>query len=140
MLFEEVRGPMFAPLGLPREHYDALLDMQYRARALDYGTRYPNLENLMLSADGVPVGAAIVNRDVEMRLIDITVAAAWRGHGLGTEFMTGLLQEAHQAGRSVTLYVEPYNPAKRLYERLGFKVVSEDAANCFMKWESPAAP
>jgi hypothetical protein len=32
------------------------------------------------------------------------------------------------------LRVEPGNPARRLYERLGFQTVSEDAMNVEMAW------
>jgi hypothetical protein len=33
--------------------------------------------------------------------------------------------------------VEPYNPARRLYERSGFRVVEEAPTNLFMKWRRP---
>ena len=39
---------------------------------------------------------------------------------LGTALMTWIIADADREGRSVTLHVEPWNPAKRLYERLGF--------------------
>ncbi len=50
-------------------------------------------------------------------LVYIAVDAKWRGQGIGA----GLMQEAlqHCTG-GVALHVEPDNPAKRLYERLGF--------------------
>jgi len=40
-----------------------------------------------------------------------------RGQGVGKQLMEAALEEAHG---NVALHVEPHNPAKRLYERIGF--------------------
>ena len=37
--------------------------------------------------------------------------------------MDALLAYADRLGRPVSLHVEPFNPARRLYERLGFRVI-----------------
>ena len=36
----------------------------------------------------------------------------------------------------MTLQVEPYNPAVRLYQRLGFRVVAQGEVNLFMEWRT----
>lgn len=50
-------------------------------------------------------------------LVYIAVDGSQRGKGLGKQLMEAALE---QAEGSVALHVEPDNPAKRLYERLGF--------------------
>ncbi len=49
-----------------------------------------------------------------------------RGQGLGGGLMRALLDEAAAAGKSVSIRVQLYNPALRLYQRLGFQAKGED--------------
>ena len=58
----------------------------------------------------------------------------YRGRGIGTWIMRHLLDEAARFKKPVTLHVEPYNPAVRLYQRLGFRVVEQRGVNLFMQW------
>lgn len=56
--------------------------------------------------------------------LSIGVLAGARGRGLGTQLLRALLEQASAAGfRTLSLSVEPDNPAVRLYERAGFKRV-----------------
>jgi ribosomal protein S18 acetylase RimI-like enzyme len=57
--------------------------------------------------------------------------------GIGFALMTSVTAMADREGRSVTLYVEPWNPAKRLYERLGF--ASEGVRGIYEFMRRPAA-
>jgi ribosomal protein S18 acetylase RimI-like enzyme len=43
-----------------------------------------------------------------------------------------LLREARAKGKPVSLSVVRHNPAQRLYERLGFKVIGEDEIKLHM--------
>ena len=54
-------------------------------------------------------------------LMQIQVAPAWQGRGVGADIITALIAQARQEGLSVTLSVLKGNPAKHLYERLGFR-------------------
>ena len=53
--------------------------------------------------------------------------------GIGTELMKSLIEEAKNAGQSVRLNVVKINPARRLYERLGFRITHEDELKLYMK-------
>ncbi len=50
-------------------------------------------------------------------LVYIAVADTTRGQGVGKELM---LQAIQQLPGDIALHVEPHNPARRLYEKLGF--------------------
>ncbi len=50
-------------------------------------------------------------------LVYVAVDAAHRGHGIGTQLMNAMRETCHG---DVALHVEYDNPARRLYERLGF--------------------
>lgn len=73
--------------------------------------------------DGEIMGAVIINKTgmegyiPENILVYIAVSAKMRGKGLGKELMIATIEEANG---SIALHVEPDNPAKFLYEKLGF--------------------
>ena len=76
--------------------------------------------------DGRDIGAVAVEwRSDEVFFADIEVGPAWRGRGLGTAIVGAVLAEARRRGLPATLQVLKVNPARRLYERLGFRVVEE---------------
>lgn len=54
-------------------------------------------------------------------LMQIQVAPAWQGRGVGADIITALIAQARQEGLLVSLRVLKGNPARRLYERLGFR-------------------
>ena len=53
----------------------------------------------------------------------MAVSPAWRGRGVGTQLLNGVLQRARGSCRAVSLSVREDNPAVRLYERAGFEKV-----------------
>jgi ribosomal protein S18 acetylase RimI-like enzyme len=56
--------------------------------------------------------------------LSIAVARGFRGRGVAGELLARLLDRAREDGlRGVSLSVEPDNPARRIYERLGFEKV-----------------
>ncbi|MEC3915139.1 GNAT family N-acetyltransferase [Nocardia sp. CDC160] len=81
--------------------------------------------------DGVPVGAAWLRLfgpddpaygfvDADTPELAIGVAPECRGTGLGTALMSALLDTARDRYDAVSLSVRLENPARRLYQRLGF--------------------
>jgi ribosomal protein S18 acetylase RimI-like enzyme len=58
--------------------------------------------------------------------LTIAVVPSKRGKGLGEELLNALLERARAAGHaSISLSVEEANPARKLYERFGFREVDE---------------
>jgi hypothetical protein len=54
--------------------------------------------------------------------------------GIGSDFLADLLFRARREQRSVALRVLKVNPARTLYQRLGFVVVGEDAETILRDW------
>ena len=56
----------------------------------------------------------------------VAVVPSKRGKGLGEQLLTALLERARDAGHeTISLSVERANPARKLYERFGFREVDE---------------
>ena len=55
------------------------------------------------------------------------------GQGLGTAVLQHLIRQAQHQRRALTLHVIHINPAKRLYERLGFEVIQQEEKSFLMR-------
>ncbi|SEL05244.1 Prephenate dehydrogenase [Pseudoxanthomonas sp. GM95] len=66
-------------------------------------------------------------------VMQIQVAPALQGFGLGKALLLDYIEEARSAGKDVTLHVLKANPARGLYERLGFVVEGEDPQEFHMR-------
>jgi ribosomal protein S18 acetylase RimI-like enzyme len=81
---------------------------------------------IVLLAD-VPIGLLKLARDGNTwELIQIQILPENQGGGIGGEILKKLLDEARQAHASVTLSVLKANPARHLYERFGFRIMSQN--------------
>jgi ribosomal protein S18 acetylase RimI-like enzyme len=82
----------------------------------------------------------------EIRLIDIALLPEYRYAGFGTRLIQALLHEAALTFKPVRIHGESFNPALRLYQRLGFAKIAARSPHWFMEWASrgdaghPAAP
>jgi ribosomal protein S18 acetylase RimI-like enzyme len=55
--------------------------------------------------------------------------------GVGGSVMHVLIEDAIYAKKAITLAVVKINPARRLYDRLGFRVTHEDQHKVYMRRE-----
>ena len=85
------------------------------------------------------VGGEIIGAiDTERRgdgwfLNNIEIAPEWQNRGIGTALVRDLLARAQAEGCPTHLGCLKVNPARRLYERLGFEVVGETATHYLMR-------
>ncbi len=118
----------------------AFLESQFAAQRHDYLIHYANAAFDVLEERGVPVGRLYVDRQARTLLIvDIALLPAWRGRGIGTALIEALFAEARLAGKEVSISVEKFNPAQRLYRRLGFREHAENDVYWFMYWSPDGA-
>jgi len=95
--------------------------MQFEARRRGYKAAYPTAAEEILLFDETPVGSMLVERSAsEIRLIDIALLNEHQNRGIGSGLINDLIAEANAADLPLRLSVLRGNPAKRLYERLGF--------------------
>ena len=89
--------------------------------------------------DGELVGTVCIAESERPRrslhLFALEVAEARRSQGVGTEILRWVLEEARRRGRSrVFLEVRIDNPARRLYQRLGFRRVGPEFINAWWQF------
>ena len=116
------------------------LNEQFAAQFQHYTIHYPTCERNIIEIDGKPVGRLWVDEwKDQIRLVDIALMPEHRSSGVGTRLLREILDRGAAAGKPVTIHVEAYNPALRLYERLGFEKVDTNGVYFLMKWTPPAA-
>ena len=71
--------------------------------------------------------------DDALFLRQLFVEESFQRRGVGTSVMMLLINEATSSGRAMTLGVVKTNPARRLYERLGFRITHEDDRKFYMR-------
>jgi ribosomal protein S18 acetylase RimI-like enzyme len=105
---------------------EAFLRMQFTAQHTDYHANYPSASYDLIVAGRTVLGRLYVHRGkTAWQVMDIALLPEHRGRGIGTRLLTELLGAAGEAGVPVQIYVERFNPARHLYDRLGFRQVAD---------------
>ena len=133
-LFYIVRAPEFEAAGMSYDQLEPFLAQQYHAMRTYYAQAFPETEYRILDLAGQLVGYEALRVTHELHLIDIALVPEYRNFGIGTYRMRLLQALATTTNKSVLLSVEVFNPAKRLYERLGFTVIEEEGIYQRMLW------
>ena len=58
-----------------------------------------------------------------------------QGLGIGTKIINDYINIAKNENKDIVIKTYKYNPAKKLYERLGFKVYNDDDTHVYLKIE-----
>ena len=127
---------IFVPEGFEGEIPRSVIydDPMCRAAFEGFGS-LPDDRALMAEVEGEVVGACWVRTTDEYGHIDddtpsfsISLYKEYRGCGIGGAMMRRMLTELQEAGYvRASLSVQKDNPALRLYERLGFRIVGDGA-------------
>ena len=114
----------------------AFINMQFEAQRAHYREHYPGARFDVIEFDGQAIGRLyLAEVENEIRLMDIVLLPEMRNRGIGGDLTRAVLAFARGTGWKVTLHVEEENPAKRLYDRLGFEVVGEQTFYKKMAWQ-----
>lgn len=140
-LYASTREDELAATDWSDEQKAEFLRMQFDAQHRHYQEHYDGARFDVVLEDGEPVGRLYVDRSPErfpdeIRLVDIAFLPEHRGRGLGSQLLGELIEEARGAAKRLTIHVEIYNPAMRLYERLGFRPISQYGMYHLMEWRA----
>ena len=114
---------------------EAFLRMQFTAQHRYYQEHYAGAAFQVILADGHPAGRLYVARwPDEIRIVDIALLPAYRNAGIGSTLLRDLQAEAEGAGKPLSIHVERFNPALRLYQRLGFTQIADKGVYLLLQW------
>ncbi len=123
-IYRSTREEELALTGWDDSQKAAFIEMQFTAQDRSYRDANPDGRFLVILVDGEPVGRLYVARLAdELRVVDLAILPSHRGLGIGSALLADVIAEAQAAGLPIRLHVEPWNPARRLYERLGFVTI-----------------
>ncbi len=134
-VYASTRDEELAPLGWSDAQKELFLRSQFSAQDKFYHQQFPGADFRIILLEDEPIGRLYVERrEEEIRLIDIALLPAHRNTGIGTALLEDILAQGAQLGLPVCIHVERFNPARRLYERLGFREIGENGVYYFMEW------
>jgi ribosomal protein S18 acetylase RimI-like enzyme len=132
-LYTSVREPELAHVPWDDARRRVFVEQQFAAQDAHYREQYPGATLDVIEVDGEPAGRLYVHRGRrDIRIMDIALTPAFRGRGIGTELLRSLIAEAHATERTLSIHVEANNPARGLYERLGFRSAGEHGVYLLM--------
>lgn len=137
-VYASTRAEELASVPWAESQKESFLRQQFGAQTAYWAEHYRDAERSIVEVDGAPAGRFYVQRwEKEIRLVDIALLPEYRRHGVGTALIRGLFSEATRRGVPVTIHVEVFNPARALYERLGFQPRGEQGMYVLMSWRPP---
>ena len=137
-LYASTRAEEVAATGWPPEVQSAFLRQQHEAQHRHYRAFYAPAEWLIIEREGRPIGRVyLADLEDSIRVIDISLVPASRGSGIGGAIMNDIVDQARARSMSVSIHVEKNNPARRLYQRLGFAAVADKGVYDLMEWKAP---
>jgi ribosomal protein S18 acetylase RimI-like enzyme len=140
MLYASTRTEELAVTPWSDAQKAAFLDMQFQAQHSHYQKHYPDADWLVIMRAGEDIGRLYIERWPSRHgVIDIAFLPAHRGRGFGEALMRDLMDEAAAAGKAVAIHVEKFNPAMRLYRRLGFRTEQDKGVYDLMCWTAVQA-
>ena len=120
-IFASTREEILAFEGWNDQQKDAFLRQQFALQHNAYMKGYKNPLFYILSHREEEAGRLYLNIcETDLRIIDIALLPFARGRGIGSAVISDLLAWSRERRKTVSIHVERQNPARRLYERMGF--------------------
>lgn len=144
-VYASTRATELALTGWGESACDVFIRMQFNAQATHYRQQWPASEHSVIevrSQGGMhPVGRLWVDRRADaVHVLDIALLPDWRNRGIGATCLGRLMREGSQHDQALTIQVEQGNPARRLYDRLGFQPVGpQRGLHQLMAWRPCAS-
>jgi len=134
-LYGTTREQELATVDWTPEQKGAFVAHQFNAQRVHYRSQIAGCAFDVIERNGVPIGRLYLQeRKTRLHIVDILLMPEHCGKGLGSEILKGLIERAGSKGKGVGIFVEKYNPALRLYRRLGFTEIQDTDIYLEMEW------
>lgn len=120
-LFTDVRWEETEATGWTDDERRSFLETQFRVQHRYYREHYNDGQFQLLLLREHPIGRLYwYSTPSSLALVDVSLVRTVRGAGIGSAILRWMTAQADARRQRMDLYVEPGNPARRLYERFGF--------------------
>jgi GNAT superfamily N-acetyltransferase len=139
-LYVSVRWEEVQALPWSDEMRRTFLRSQFAAQRAHYAAAWRDCSDFHILLDaGRPIGRLYLHDNgADVRVIDVSLVPDRRGRGIGGALLAAVLAAAAAEGRTVSIHVEQFNPAQRLYRRLGFRDVDVEGPYILMQYGAAA--
>ena len=133
-VYRSTREEELALTKMSPEEKNQFVDFQFNAQHAHYLKAYQGADFQIVLLDGEQAGRLYLwETESQIRIMDIALLGQFRGKGVGTKILNDLIQDSESKGKRLTIHVEYFNPALRLYERLNFKRTDDTGIYYFME-------
>lgn len=116
------------------EQKSGFIDFQFNAQHAYYMNVYKDAEFQIIESGSTGIGRLYLwETEHQIRIVDIAILPEHRGKGIGSKILSDLIRQSELSGKKLNIHVEHFNPALRLYERLGFKKTDDTGVYLFME-------
>ena len=115
-------------VGWNDEQKKAFVLQQFMAQHEYYQKNYTGAAFYVIQKNKIAIGRLYIHENFQekgVRIIDITILPNWQNKGVGSSILKDILAKASKLNRTVSIHVETFNPAMKLYKNLDFKKISE---------------
>ena len=137
-LIDALYHAIYVPPGTPSPPKTIVQQPELAVYIDDFGTQRGD-QGVLAVHEATPVGAAWSRLirgygfvDESIPELSISLLSGYRGKGIGTRLLEALFARLKGKAEHVSLSVNRSNPAYRLYERHGFRVVRVDGDSVVM--------
>lgn len=140
-LYATTREAEMAIVPWTEEQKAAFVAQQFAAQDADYRRSYPSASFSVVEVGGIAAGRLVVDRRPgEIHLVDVSLFPEERGRGVGGRLVGELIEEARRDGKALSIHVERFNRALRLYARLGFRMLADLGVYYSLEWREEPDP
>jgi GNAT superfamily N-acetyltransferase len=134
-LYGSTRAEEMALAGFDDAQQAVFIDMQFRAQHADYTKRYPDASfDVILWGDEAVGRLYVARRADELRILDVTIAPAHRGLGIGGNLLSRLIEEARRAELPLRIHLDSRDRSAHLFQRLGFTCKEREETHSLFEW------
>lgn len=126
-IFKETRAGFQCTDVLGEEGREQILRQQFAIEGKQYYKMYPHAVRSFIMINDIPVGQLLAcEQENYLRIIDIGLLEEYRGAGIGSFLIEGLIKDMSLKGKGITLQVSWFNRrAYQFYIRCGFRVTKK---------------
>lgn len=136
-LYSTTREEEMDAAGFPHEMREAFIEMQFMAQTTHYTKHHPLAKWLIIECVKTRAGRLILDLNPEMKdlnIMDIALMPEFRGKGIGSAILKGILADAESKTLTVRLFAFTGERAIQLYRRLGFVDLNVDEIYTELVW------